>query len=145
MSGRPQLQPHGSISIFSAINWFATSPEHDSFVSEEESNLVDGHDVPVPHFGAVLEIPNFESLSRKLEAAGVRFVVEPHVRFKGQSWRTSDHVPAGSERQCDRIQSLPEHPRTALRQMSGSTYGLRLTRSHATAGTERKSFFFRLT
>lgn len=53
-------------------------------VSQEESNLVDGHDVPVPHFGAVLEIPDFESLSRKLEASGVRFVVEPHVRFKGQ-------------------------------------------------------------
>ena len=58
--------------------------KHTSFVSQEESNLVDGHDVPVPHFGAVLEIPNFESLSRKLEASGVRFVVEPHVRFKGQ-------------------------------------------------------------
>mgnify|MGYP003579776361 CR=1 FL=1 len=57
---------------------------HISFVSQEESNLVDGHDVPVPHFGAVLEIPNFETLSRKLEASGVRFVVEPHVRFKGQ-------------------------------------------------------------
>jgi extradiol dioxygenase family protein len=57
---------------------------HISFVSQEESNLVDGHDVPIPHFGAVLEIPNFESLSRKLEASGVRFVVEPHVRFKGQ-------------------------------------------------------------
>ena len=57
---------------------------HVSLVSQEESNFVDGHDVPVPHFGAVLEIPNFESLSRKLEASGVRFVVEPHVRFKGQ-------------------------------------------------------------
>jgi uncharacterized protein len=57
---------------------------HISCVSQEESNLVDGHDVPVPHFGAVLEIPNFETLSRKLEASGVRFVVEPHVRFKGQ-------------------------------------------------------------
>jgi len=57
---------------------------HTSFASQEESNLVDGHDVPVPHFGAVLEIPTFESLSRKLEASGVRFVVEPHVRFKGQ-------------------------------------------------------------
>ena len=57
---------------------------HTSFASQEESNLVDGHDVPVPHFGAVLEIPTFESLSRNLDASGVRFVVEPHVRFKGQ-------------------------------------------------------------
>ena len=53
-------------------------------VSEKASNLVDGHDVPVPHFGAVLEIPQFEALSGKLQAAKVAFVIEPHVRFKGQ-------------------------------------------------------------
>ena len=77
-------QPNGWISIFSATNWFATLPTTILSFPREESNVVDGHDVPVPHFGAVLEIPNFESLSRKLEASGVRFVVEPHVRFKGQ-------------------------------------------------------------
>jgi extradiol dioxygenase family protein len=53
-------------------------------IPETTSNLVDGHDVPVPHFGAVLELPHFEMLSRKLQAAQVHFVVEPHVRFKGQ-------------------------------------------------------------
>ena len=52
-------------------------------VSEGASNAVDGHDVPVPHFGAVLEIPHFEKLSRNLKDAGVHFVIEPHVRFKG--------------------------------------------------------------
>ena len=52
-------------------------------VSEGASNSVDGHDVPVPHFGAVLEIPRFEELSRNLRDAGTRFVIEPHVRFKG--------------------------------------------------------------
>lgn len=54
-------------------------------VAEKASNLVDGHDVPVPHFGAVLELPHFETLSRKLEAARVQFVVKPYVRFKGET------------------------------------------------------------
>jgi uncharacterized protein len=49
-----------------------------------ETNPVDGHDVPVPHFGLVLEMPDWERLAARLTAAGTRFVVEPHVRFKGQ-------------------------------------------------------------
>ena len=49
------------------------------------SNLVDDHDVPVPHFGAVLELDAWNRLSKKLKAANIRFVIEPHVRFKGQS------------------------------------------------------------
>ncbi len=47
-------------------------------------NPVDGHDVPVPHFGMVLEMPDWESLAARLKKAGVAFVIEPHVRFKGQ-------------------------------------------------------------
>jgi hypothetical protein len=49
------------------------------------SNPVDGHDVPVPHFGIVLEMPEWESLAARLRSAGVRFVIEPHVRFRGQA------------------------------------------------------------
>jgi extradiol dioxygenase family protein len=48
-------------------------------------NAVDGHDVPVPHFGMVLEMPDWESLAARLKAAGTAFVIEPHVRFRGQS------------------------------------------------------------
>jgi extradiol dioxygenase family protein len=47
-------------------------------------NPVDGHDVPVPHFGMVLEMRDWESLAARLKAAGVAFVIEPHVRFRGQ-------------------------------------------------------------
>lgn len=47
-------------------------------------NPVDGHDVPVPHFGVVLELPDWHALAAKLQAAGTRFVIEPHVRFAGQ-------------------------------------------------------------
>jgi uncharacterized protein len=48
------------------------------------SNPVDGHDVPVPHFGIVLEMPAWEALATRLKMGGVHFVIEPHVRFKGQ-------------------------------------------------------------
>jgi len=48
------------------------------------SNVVDDHDVPVPHFGAVLELHTFETLSQKLKAAGLKFIIEPYIRFKGQ-------------------------------------------------------------
>lgn len=47
-------------------------------------NPVDGHDVPVPHFGVVLDMGAWEALAERLRAAGVRFVIEPHVRFKDQ-------------------------------------------------------------
>jgi hypothetical protein len=47
-------------------------------------NPVDGHDVPIPHFGVVLELPQFHALADRLRAAGVAFVIEPYVRFAGQ-------------------------------------------------------------
>jgi extradiol dioxygenase family protein len=50
-----------------------------------DHNPVDGHDVPVPHFGVVLSLPDWSSLAERLKTAGVRFVIEPHVRFQGQT------------------------------------------------------------
>jgi extradiol dioxygenase family protein len=47
-------------------------------------NPVDGHDVPVPHFGAVLTMAAWEGLAERLRAAGTDFVIEPGVRFRGQ-------------------------------------------------------------
>lgn len=47
-------------------------------------NPVDGHDVPVPHFGVVLEWGQWEALAEKLKAAGTKFVIEPYVRFEGE-------------------------------------------------------------
>ncbi len=46
-------------------------------------NQVDGHAVPVPHFGVVLTMDQWESLAAKLKAANTHFVIEPYVRFKG--------------------------------------------------------------
>jgi uncharacterized protein len=45
---------------------------------------VDGDDVPVRHFGAILPMTDWEKLSMKLVAAGTHFIIEPHVRFKGE-------------------------------------------------------------
>ena len=47
-------------------------------------NAVDGHDVPVPHFGIVLTMREWEALAERVRAAGVAFGIEPHVRFRGR-------------------------------------------------------------
>lgn len=47
-------------------------------------NPVDGHDVPIPHFGVVLDMDDWEQLAEKLKEIGTEFVIEPYVRFKGQ-------------------------------------------------------------
>ncbi len=52
--------------------------------SAEIANPVDGHEVPVPHFGVVLDWDEWQALSHRLEAAGVAFGIAPHIRFVGQ-------------------------------------------------------------
>ena len=47
-------------------------------------NHVDGHGVPVPHFGAVLTLEDFDALAERLRAAGVKFEIEPYTRFRGE-------------------------------------------------------------
>lgn len=47
-------------------------------------NPVDGDDVPVPHFGVVLDMATWRALAERLSAAQVRFVIEPHIRFAGE-------------------------------------------------------------
>lgn len=53
-------------------------------VPDAGGNSVDGHDVPVPHFGVVLDLPTWQWLADRLSAAHVRFLIEPHIRFPGQ-------------------------------------------------------------
>lgn len=48
------------------------------------TNHVDGHGVPVPHFGLVLSMEDWKALARRLREAGTAFVIEPTVRFKGK-------------------------------------------------------------
>ncbi|WP_448680494.1 VOC family protein [Pseudomonas nicosulfuronedens] len=60
--------------------------QHPRTASQEaaHTNAVDGHDVPVPHFGVVLPWEDWERLAQRLRERGTAFVIEPHVRFQGQ-------------------------------------------------------------
>jgi extradiol dioxygenase family protein len=60
---------------------------------------VDGHRVPVPHFGLLLSIVDFHALADRLRAAGVDFVIEPYLRFAGlpgEQWTMFLRDPAGN-------------------------------------------------
>jgi uncharacterized protein len=51
----------------------------------EVANAVDGRDVPVPHFGAIVTMEEFEQLAERVRMAGIEFVIEPYVRFRGET------------------------------------------------------------
>ena len=62
-------------------------------------NLVDGHSVPVPHFGVVLPPAEWKALAARLKQVGVEFVIEPYTRFEGQPGEQSTMFfldPAGN-------------------------------------------------
>jgi len=48
------------------------------------STIVDGHDVPIPHYGVVLGMADWRELAERLTDSGQEFIVEPHIRFRGQ-------------------------------------------------------------
>ncbi|WP_163576981.1 VOC family protein [Halomonas faecis] len=50
----------------------------------DHRNPVDGHGVPVPHFGVVLTMADWQALVDRLTGAGVRFEIEPYIRFEGE-------------------------------------------------------------
>ncbi|MCB0464311.1 MAG: glyoxalase [Aequorivita sp.] len=54
--------------------------------SEEKNNTnpVDGKNVPIPHFGVVLDMNTFKSFSEKLIQKNITFIIEPYIRFEGQ-------------------------------------------------------------
>ena len=58
--------------------------QKDNFIPQQISNPVDGHDVPVPHFGVVLSMNEWEKLSERLKKNGTEFIIEPTIRFKGK-------------------------------------------------------------
>ena len=67
--------------------------------SDQIHNPVDGHDVPVPHFGLILTIADFHELAERLRGAGTTFVIEPYVRFAGETgeqWTMFFYDPAGN-------------------------------------------------
>ncbi len=58
--------------------------EADARTRDAARNQVDGHGVPVPHFGVVLTMEDWQALAERLKSAGVEFVIEPTIRFKGK-------------------------------------------------------------
>lgn len=62
-------------------------------------NHVDDHEVPVPHFGAVLSIEDFHALATKMTEAGATFVIDPYLRFEGlpgEQWTMFFLDPSGN-------------------------------------------------
>jgi extradiol dioxygenase family protein len=55
----------------------------DGYSAARSHNAVDGDPVPVPHAGVNLSVADFHALAERLSAAGVRFELEPHLRFAG--------------------------------------------------------------
>jgi len=85
------------------IDWNLHGHQFVTHVAPERTkrihNPVDGHDVPVPHFGLILSVPEFQKFADRLKAAGTEFVIEPYVRFEGQTgeqWTMFFLDPAGN-------------------------------------------------
>ena len=79
--------------------------------SAPEHNDVDSHAVPVPHFGVVLEMADWDALAARLEAAGITFVIKPYIRFKGEPGEQATmffHDPAGNALEFKAFKSLSQ-------------------------------------
>ena len=75
------------------------------------TNPVDGHDVPVPHFGLVLSVERFQELARRLTEAGTDFVIEPYVRFEeepGEQWTMFFLDPSGNAMEFKAFKDLSQ-------------------------------------
>ena len=71
----------------------------DGYSATTSQNAVDGDPVPVPHFGVALPVEEFKALAERLRVAGVRFELEPHVRFAGkpgEQWCMFFRDPSGN-------------------------------------------------
>lgn len=54
-------------------------------LEETQTNPVDGDDVPASHFGVILDLEDWEKLSNRLNKIDMKFIIEPHVRFKDEA------------------------------------------------------------
>jgi extradiol dioxygenase family protein len=85
------------------VDWNLSGHQVVTHLAPERSrrihNPVDGHDVPVPHFGLILTIPSFHELAGRVRDAGIPFEIEPYVRFEGETgeqWTMFLFDPAGN-------------------------------------------------
>mmetsp|Transcript_14494 Transcript_14494/g.41168 ORF Transcript_14494/g.41168 Transcript_14494/m.41168 type:complete len:205 (+) Transcript_14494:9-623(+) len=71
----------------------------EGYSAAESCNAVDGDPVPVPHFGLAMLEADFHALASRLKKSGVRFIIEPHLRFRGQpgeQWTMFFKDPSGN-------------------------------------------------
>lgn len=83
----------------------------DAMPSAPSHNAVDSHAVPVPHFGVVLDMDDWQALADRLKAANIQFVIEPYFRFKGQTGEQATmffHDPAGNALEFKAFASLDQ-------------------------------------
>lgn len=83
----------------------------DAMPSAPSHNAVDSHAVPVPHFGVVLDMDDWQALADRLKAANIQFVIEPYIRFKGQTGEQATmffHDPAGNALEFKAFASLDQ-------------------------------------
>ena len=81
-------------------------------VDRAGSNAVDGDDVPVPHFGVVLDPSRWNILAERLRAAGTHFIIEPRTRFAGEPGEQSTMFlldPAGNALEFKAFADLRGH------------------------------------
>ena len=85
------------------IDWNLRGHQFVTHVAPERAqrihNPVDGHDVPVPHFGLILTVEEFQTFAERLKTAGTEFVIEPYLRFAGEpgeQWTMFLRDPAGN-------------------------------------------------
>lgn len=71
----------------------------DNYRCVDYFNPVDGDEVPVPHAGLALTVEQFHELAERVREAGVKFIIEPHLRFKdapGEQWTMFFKDPSGN-------------------------------------------------
>ena len=68
---------------FIIINHDDTHFSGDDYRCIDYYNPVDGDEVPVPHFGLALTVEQFHALAERVRKAGIKFIIQPHLRFKG--------------------------------------------------------------
>ena len=56
----------------------------DGYKTKSENNPVDGKSVPVPHFGVVLSMNEWQDLAKRLTESKTEFIIEPYIRFQGE-------------------------------------------------------------
>ena len=85
---------HGNLGGKVVAHWVG-----DDYRCQDFFNPVDGDEVPVPHSGLALTVPQFKDLAERLKGHGVKFMIEPHLRFEGmpgEQWTMFFKDPSGN-------------------------------------------------